>query len=154
MDRGNNVQIFVWKMLFPAYRVKWIPTSRFVDLLVRWKLKYEKKMKVFLDDRFFPPLSNAASMNNLMTRRIFRPLYSAEECHVEKGHAFPISLCLNLLRFFYKEIILIKSPFCCMKGAGWLMLDFGWNWIWKKILTWNNTRLSIILCYWSLSSGL
>lgn len=74
-------------------------------------------MKVFLDDGFFPPLSDAASVNNLTTRKIFRPLYSAEECHVEKGYAFLISLCLNLLRFFYKEIILIKSPFCYMKGA-------------------------------------
>lgn len=65
-----------------------------------------------------PPLSVAASVNNLMTRKIFRPLYTAEKCHVEKGHAFPILLCLNLLRFFYKEIILIKPPFCYMKGAG------------------------------------
>lgn len=71
-----------------------------------------------------PPLSVAASVNSLMTGKIFRPLYSAKACHVEKGPAFPISLCLNLLRFFYKEIILIKSPFCCMKGAGGLMLDF------------------------------
>lgn len=74
-------------------------------------------MKDFPDNKFFP-LSDEASVNNLMTRKIFRPLYSAEECHVEKGHAFPVSLCLNLLRFLYKEIILIKSPFCCMKGAG------------------------------------
>lgn len=72
-------------------------------------------MEVFPHDRFFS-LSHAASVNDLMTRKMFRPLYSAEECHVEKGHAFPMSLCLNRLRFFYKEIILIKSPFCCMKG--------------------------------------
>ena len=115
--------------------------------------KMWEKMEVLPNDRFFP-LSHAAGVNNLMTSKIRRPLYSAEECHVEKGHALPISLCLNLLRFFYKEIILIKSPFCCMKGEDWLILDFGWNWIWKKILTWNNTRLFIILCYWSLSSGL
>lgn len=72
-------------------------------------------MEVLPNDRFFP-LSHAASVNNLMTCKIRRPLYSAEECRVERGHALPISLCLNLLRFFYKEIILIKSPFCCMKG--------------------------------------
>lgn len=69
----------------------------------------------------------------------FGGLSTSLECKVEKGCAFPISLCLNLLRFLYKEITLIKSPFCYMKGARWLMLDFGWNWIWEKILTWNNT---------------
>ena len=72
-------------------------------------------MEVLPSGRFFP-LSHAASVNNLMTCKICRPLYSAEKCHVEKGHPLPISLCLNLLRFFYKEIILIKSPFCYMKG--------------------------------------
>lgn len=60
-------------------------------------------------------------------------------CKGEKGCNFPVSSCLNLLRFLYKEITLIKSPFCCMKGARWLMFDFGWDWIWEKILTWNNT---------------
>lgn len=75
-------------------------------------------MEVFPEDRFFFPLSDVASVNKLMTRKIFRPLYSIEECHVEKGHTFPVSLCLNLLGFFYQEIILIKSLFCCTKGEG------------------------------------
>lgn len=71
-----------------------------------------------------------------------------------KAYASPISLCLNFLRFFYKEITLIKSPFRYMKGAGWLMLDFGWNgYGWKP---WLETIPvpSIMLCCQSLTSGL
>lgn len=129
-----------------------------MDLQICWPVremetKMWKKWKYSLMIDFFP-FSLAACVNNLMTRKIFRPLYSAEECHVRKGKLSLYHCVLIFLDFSYKEIILIKSLFCSTRGTGWVMLSFGWNWIWEKILTWNNTRLCIILCCWTLSSGL
>lgn len=120
-----------WCPLLPVDRVESLPVFRSVELFVRQKKKMWK-IESFPDDGF--PLSDTTV---LPTRT--GGLSTLLRCKGEKGCNFPVSLCLNLLRFLYKEITLIKSPFCCMKDAGWLMFDFGWDWIWEKILTWNNT---------------